>query len=232
MQRCIWQGRLLKINIPEEFILYTPNTPFPKVELALDEPNGLIAIGGDLSSERLICAYQQGIFPWYSENDPVLWYCPNPRMVITPETLHISKSLGKTLRSNQFTIKINSNFKRVIHHCKSIKRKEQDSTWIDKAMVQAYTELHTQGVVQSVEVYQNATLVGGLYGVRMGKVFFGESMFSLVSNASKIAFVHLVQNMGYELVDCQVQNPHLQSLGAFNMSRHAFIQRLDELLLK
>jgi len=232
LQRCIWQGRLLKINIPEAFILYTPNTPFPQVELALEEPNGLIAIGGDLSPNRLISAYQQGIFPWYSENDPVLWYCPNPRMVITPETLHISKSLRKTLRTNQFTLKTNSNFERVIHHCKSIKRKGQDSTWIDKAMVQAYTELHAQGVVQSVEVYQNTELVGGLYGVRMGKVFFGESMFSLVSNASKIAFVHLVQNMGYELVDCQVQNPHLQSLGAFNLPRDAFIQRLDELLLK
>ncbi|CAB5497031.1 Leucyl/phenylalanyl-tRNA--protein transferase [Bathymodiolus thermophilus thioautotrophic gill symbiont] len=223
---------MLKINIPEAFILYTPNTPFPQVELALEEPNGLIAIGGDLSPNRLISAYQQGIFPWYSENDPVLWYCPNPRMVITPETLHISKSLRKTLRTNQFTLKTNSNFERVIHHCKSIKRKGQDSTWIDKAMVQAYTELHAQGVVQSVEVYQNTELVGGLYGVRMGKVFFGESMFSLVSNASKIAFVHLVQNMGYELVDCQVQNPHLQSLGAFNLPRDAFIQRLDELLLK
>ncbi|OJA02983.1 leucyl/phenylalanyl-tRNA--protein transferase, partial [Bathymodiolus thermophilus thioautotrophic gill symbiont] len=117
-----------KINIPEAFILYTPNTPFPQVELALEEPNGLIAIGGDLSPNRLISAYQQGIFPWYSENDPVLWYCPNPRMVITPETLHISKSLRKTLRTNQFTLKTNSNFERVIHHCKSIKRKGQDST--------------------------------------------------------------------------------------------------------
>ncbi|SMN14084.1 Leucyl/phenylalanyl-tRNA--protein transferase [Bathymodiolus heckerae thiotrophic gill symbiont] len=223
---------MLKINLPENFILPSQNTPFPEVELALDEPNGLIAIGGDLSSERLIDAYQRGIFPWYGENEPVMWYCPNPRMVITPEALRISKSLNKVLRSNQFTLKTNHDFEQVIYHCKSIKRKGQNSTWIDERMVRAYTQLYAQGVVQSVEVYQDAKLIGGLYGVRMGKVFFGESMFSLVSNASKIAFVHLVQNMGYDLIDCQVENPHLKSLGAFNIERDAFIQRLDELLLK
>lgn len=218
--------------IPEAFILRTQDTPFADIALALDEPNGLIAIGGDLSSDRLISAYQQGIFPWYSENEPVLWYSPNPRMIITPDALHISKSLDKVLRSNQFEIKINTDFDHVIYHCKSVVRKDQNSTWIDEYMLRAYTELYTQGVVQSVEVYQHSKLVGGLYGVSMGKVFFGESMFSKVSNASKIAFVHLVKNMGYELIDCQVESTHLKSLGAFNIERDVFIQKMQELLLK
>lgn len=221
-----------EILIPEAFMLRTENTPFPNIDLVLDNPNGLIAIGGDLSSKRLIDAYQQGIFPWYSEGEPVLWYCPNPRMVITPEALHISKSLAKTLRSNKFVIKVNTNFEQVIHQCKNSKRKDQDSTWIDDDMVRAYTQLHQQGVVHSVETYQGETLVGGLYGVGMGKVFFGESMFSNVSNASKVAFVHLVQKLGYTLIDCQVESPHLKSLGAFNIERNAFIQRLGDLLLK
>ncbi|SMN00932.1 Leucyl/phenylalanyl-tRNA--protein transferase [uncultured Candidatus Thioglobus sp.] len=211
--------------------MHTLDTPFPDVEQALNEPNGLIAVGGDLSPERLISAYQQGIFPWYGENEPVLWYCPNPRMVITPEALHISKSLDKTLRSNQFEIKINHDFDSVIRHCKNIKRKEQEGTWIDENMLHAYSELYAQGVVKSVAVYQNNKLVGGLYGVSMGKVFFGESMFSLTSNASKIAFVYLLQKLDYELVDCQVENAHLKSLGAFNIERDVFIQQL-KLLLK
>jgi leucyl/phenylalanyl-tRNA--protein transferase len=220
------------IDIPQAFILQSPNTPFPDVSLALDEPNGLIAIGGELSSERLISAYQQGIFPWYGEGEPVLWYCPNPRMIITPDTLHIPKSLKKILSAKQFTVKTNSDFDSVIYHCKSLVRKGQDSTWIDENMVQSYAKLHAQGVVQSVEVYQHSKLVGGLYGVRLGKVFFGESMFSLVSNASKIAFVHLVKNMGYELIDCQVESAHLKSLGAFNITRDVFIKKLQKLLLK
>ncbi|SMN11918.1 Leucyl/phenylalanyl-tRNA--protein transferase [uncultured Candidatus Thioglobus sp.] len=221
----------MSLIIPEEFFLYTQDTPFANVDKALDQLNGLIAVGGELSPQRLISAYQQGIFPWYGENEPVLWYCPNPRMVITPEALHISKNLEKILRSNQFEIKTNCDFDRVIHHCKSIQRKDQDSTWIDENMLQAYTELHTQSIVQSVEVYQNDTLVGGLYGVSMGKVFFGESMFSLVSNASKIAFVYLLQKLDYELVDCQVESAHLKSLGAFNIERDVFIRQL-KLLLK
>ncbi len=221
-----------EIIIPEGFFLHSSATPFPDVGLALSEPNGLIAIGGELSSKRLIDAYQRGIFPWYSDNEPVLWYCPDPRMVITPEALHISKSLSKILRSKQFEIKTNNNFDSVIYHCKSIKRKAQNSTWIDEDMVRAYTQLHTQGVVKSVEVYQDSKLVGGLYGVSMGKVFFGESMFSLVSNASKVAFVHLVKNMGYALIDCQVESAHLKSLGAFNIGRDAFIKKINNLLLK
>lgn len=221
-----------EIAIPEEFILHTHDAIFPDVDLALDESNGLIAIGGDLSSERLIKAYQQGIFPWYGENEIILWYTPNPRMIITPEALHISKSLDKVLRSNQFKVKINQNFEQIIYHCRSIKRKDQDSTWIHQEVVRAYTKLHAQGLVKSVEVYQGAKLVGGLYGVSMGKVFFGESMFSLANNASKVAFVHLVQNMGYILIDCQVESAHLKSMGAFNIERDVFIHRLNKLLLK
>ena len=218
------------ISIPEEFILHSPIIPFPDVELALDEPNGLIAIGGDLSTERLLSAYRQGIFPWYSEGEPVLWYSPNPRMVITKDTLHISKSLQKALRSNRFEVLMNTNFEQVIHQCKNIKRKEQDSTWIDNDMVQAYIQLHHQGHAHSIEVYENSLLVGGLYGVAIGKVFFGESMFSCTSNASKVALVHLLKNTDYQLIDCQVENPHLKSLGAFNIERSAFVQQLGKLL--
>ena len=218
------------INIPEEFILHSPAIPFPDVELALDEPNGLIAIGGDLSTERLLSAYRQGIFPWYSEGEPVLWYSPNPRMVITKDTLHISKSLEKVLRSNRFEVRMNMRFEQVISQCKNIKRKEQDSTWIDNDMVQAYIQLHHQGHAHSIEVYENDHLAGGLYGVAIGKVFFGESMFSCASNASKVALVYLLKNTGYQLIDCQVENPHLKSLGAFNIERSAFVQQLENLL--
>ena len=218
------------INIPEEFILHSPTVPFPDVELALDEPNGLIAIGGDLSTERLLSAYRQGIFPWYSEGEPVLWYSPNPRMVITKDTLHISKSLEKVLRSNRFEVRMNMRFEQVISQCKNIKRKEQDSTWIDNDMVQAYIQLHHQGHAHSIEVYENDHLAGGLYGVAIGKVFFGESMFSCASNASKVALVYLLKNTDYQLIDCQVENPHLKSLGAFNIERSAFVQQLENLL--
>ncbi len=218
------------IEIPEAFFLDTKDTPFPKVESALDEPNGLIAIGGELSTERLLSAYKQGIFPWYSEGEPVLWYSPNPRMVITKDTLHISKSLRKVLNKGQFKVHMNTNFEAVIRQCKSTKRKGQDSTWIDDDMLRAYTELHHQGFARSVEVYENNQLVGGLYGVAIGKVFFGESMFSVVSNASKVAFVYLLNCVDYQLIDCQVENPHLQSLGAFNIKRVTFTKLLEELL--
>ncbi len=218
------------IEIPESFFLSSVNTPFPSVDLALKEPNGLVAVGGELSSNRLVDAYKKGIFPWYGENEPVLWYSPDPRMVITPEKLHVSKSLQKVIKSNKFEIRLNADFDSVIYHCKTIERKDQQGTWIDNEMVSAYTKLHNQGIVHSVEVYQDNQLVGGLYGVSMGEVFFGESMFSLVRDASKVAFVHLLQNMNYKLVDCQVENPHLKSLGAFNIERFSFMQRLEELL--
>jgi len=218
------------IEIPEDFVLTDADTPFCDVECALEEPSGLIAIGGDLSTQRLLDAYKQGIFPWYSEQDPILWYSPNPRMVITPDKLHVSKSLRKTLNSNKFQIKVDTDFDQIIHHCKTVERKDQTGTWIDQDMVCAYTQLFEQGFVRCIGVYQQSSLVGGLYGVSLGGVFFGESMFSLVKDSSKIAFVHLLEQMEYSLIDCQVESPHLNSLGAFNIERHAFIQSLKELL--
>jgi len=218
------------IEIPEDFVLTNTDTPFCDVERALEEPNGLIAIGGDLTTQRLLDAYSRGIFPWYSEQDPILWYSPNPRMVVTPDKLHVSKSLRKTLNSNKFQLKIDTDFEQIIQHCKTVERKDQTGTWIDEDMVSAYTKLFEQGFVRCIGVYQQSRLVGGLYGVSLGSVFFGESMFSLVRDSSKIAFVHLLEQMGYSLVDCQVESPHLNSLGAFNIERHAFIQSLKELL--
>lgn len=218
------------IEIPKDFVLTDVDTPFCDVERALEEPNGLIAIGGDLTTQRLLDAYSRGIFPWYSEQDPILWYCPNPRMVVTPDKLHISKSLRKTLNSSKFQLKVDTDFEQIIHHCKTVQRKDQTGTWIDEDMVFAYTKLFEQGFVRCIGVYQQSKLVGGLYGVSLGSVFFGESMFSLVKDSSKIAFVHLLEQMGYSLIDCQVESPHLNSLGAFNIERHAFIQSLKELL--
>ncbi len=218
------------IKIPQSFVLTDTDTPFPQVELALTDPNGLIGVGGELTTKRLIDAYQQGIFPWYSEGEPVIWYSPNPRMVITPDKLHISKSLQKTLNRQNFEIKVDQNFTQVMSRCRSVVRKDQEGTWIDDEMIKAYSALHLSGLAHSIEVFKGDELVGGLYGVSMGKVFFGESMFSLERDASKIAFVHLLKNMDYDLVDCQVENPHLKSLGAFNIERSAFIKLLKDLL--
>ena len=218
------------IKIPQSFVLTDADTPFPQVELALTDPNGLIGVGGELTTKRLIDAYQQGIFPWYSEGEPVIWYSPNPRMVITPNKLHISKSLQKTLNRQNFEIKVDQNFTQVMSQCRSVIRKDQEGTWIDDEMIKAYSALHLNGLAHSIEVFKGDELVGGLYGVSMGKVFFGESMFSLERDASKIAFVYLLKNMDYDLVDCQVENPHLKSLGAFNIERSAFIKLLKDLL--
>jgi len=214
------------IEIPSHFWLDQPDIPFPDLSLALKEPNGLIAIGGDLSIERLLDAYSKGIFPWYSEGEPILWYSPDPRMVITPEKLHLSKSLRKITHSSRFQVRIDTAFEDVITSCRSVIRSGQAGTWIDAAMVQAYCNLNKEGYAHSYEVYENDKLVGGLYGVALGSVFFGESMFSLVNNASKIAFAYLLQNSHYKLIDCQVENEHLQSLGAFRLPRDLFIQQL------
>ena len=214
------------IEIPSHFWLDQLDTPFPDVSLALKEPNGLIAIGGGLSIERLLDAYSNGIFPWYSEGEPILWYSPDPRMVITPDKFHLSKSLRKITHSSRFEVRINTAFEDVITHCRSVIRPGQADTWIDDAMVQAYCDLNEAGYAHSYEVYEKDKLVGGLYGVALGGVFFGESMFSLVSNASKIAFAYLLQNSHYRLIDCQVENKHLQNLGAFRLPRDLFIQQL------
>ncbi len=214
------------IEIPKSFWLDQHDTPFPDVSLALKNPNGLIGIGGNLSTKRLLKAYSQGIFPWYSDEEPILWYSPDPRMVITPEVFHLSKSLNKIILSKRFDVRINTAFVDVITHCQTINRPGQSATWIGDDMSRAYCELHDSGYANSYEVYEKDKLVGGLYGVALGQVFFGESMFSLVSNASKVAFAFLLQKSHYRLIDCQVENPHLESLGAFKLSRNLFIQQL------
>lgn len=201
---------------------------FPPVEFA--DQNGILAIGGDLSPERLLLAYKSGIFPWYSEGEPIVWYSPDPRMVLFPDRLKISKSMRRILRKGEFNITFNQSFSEVIHHCKSINREGQKGTWITDEMQKAYIELHKLGYAKSVEVWQNKTLVGGLYGIDLGNVFCGESMFSKVNNTSKIAFIALVGKLekeNYNLIDCQVYNDHLASLGAEEISRVKFIEILD-----
>jgi leucyl/phenylalanyl-tRNA--protein transferase len=200
---------------------------FPNVETA--NPDGIIAIGGDLFPERLILAYKSGIFPWYNEGEPIIWYSPDPRMVLYPKKLKISKSMRSILNSGKFKVTFNQNFEEVITNCKMIDRKDQPGTWITDEMQKAYIKLHKIGLAKSVEVWQDDALVGGLYGIDIGHVFCGESMFSKVSNASKTAFIHLVQKCEkeyYKIIDCQVYNEHLASLGAEEISRKEFIRML------
>ncbi|MDA9802011.1 leucyl/phenylalanyl-tRNA--protein transferase [Candidatus Pseudothioglobus singularis] len=212
--------------IPQAFWLKDQDTPFPNIELALENPNGLIAVGGDLSITRLISAYSQGIFPWYGKDEPILWFSPNPRMIITPNSFHQSKSLKKIINSSRFDVLVDTSFNNIIRQCQEVPRFGQSGTWIDDEMVKSYTNLHKEGYAHSYEVFDNGELVGGLYGVALGEVFFGESMFSLVSNASKVAFAFLLQNSHYQLIDCQVENRHLESLGAYNIPRDLFMQQL------
>lgn len=191
------------------------------------DENGLLAIGGDLSTERLLQAYRNGIFPWYNEDEPIQWYCPDPRFVLFPDELIISKSMKTVLQNGSFRFTINKHFKEVIENCKTISRKEQDGTWIHPGIVAAYTKLHEAGFALSAEAWKNDVLVGGLYGVLIGQVFFGESMFSKVSNASKFAFIKLVQYLQKQniaVIDCQVYTPHLESLGAVMIHRNDFIE--------
>jgi leucyl/phenylalanyl-tRNA--protein transferase len=201
---------------------------FPPVHLA--NKDGLLAVGGDLSIERLILAYKSGIFPWYNQGESIIWYSPNPRMVLFPKDLKISKSMKQVIRKGDFKVTYNQNFSAVIYNCKTIYRpSDQGDTWITNEMQQAYINLHKKGIATSVEVWLGDELVGGLYGVDLGTVFCGESMFSKVSNASKIAFIKLVQkleNENYKLIDCQVYNNHLASLGADEISRDKFMTYL------
>lgn len=190
---------------------------------------GILALGGDLKPERLIKAYQNGIFPWYSENEPIIWYCPNPRMVLFLDQLKVSKSMKNILKKNTFKITYNQHFEEVIANCKTIDRNDGLGTWITDDMQQAYIELHKKGIAKSIEVWQNNELVGGLYGIDLGSIFCGESMFSKVSNASKFAFIHLVEKLkkeNYKLLDCQVYNDHLASLGAEEIPRDLFLSIL------
>ena len=203
------------------------NIDFPDIENANED--GVLALGGDLSTERLIHAYKNGIFPWFSEGEPIVWYCPNPRMVLFFEKLKISKSLRKIIKDQEFTITFNQNFEEVIYNCKSIQRTDNLGTWITDEMEEAYVNLHKKGKAKSIEVWQDKQLVGGLYGIDLGTIFCGESMFSKVSNASKVAFVYLVEKLkseDYKLLDCQVYNDHLASLGAEEIPRGQFLNFL------
>ena len=189
-------------------------------------PEGILAIGGDLSPERLLLAYQNGIFPWFNEDEPILWWCPEERMVLFFEDLKISKSMRNIINQKKFNITFNTAFREVITHCKKAFRKGQEGTWITNEMVEAYCKLNNLGIAKSVEVWQDNELVGGLYGIDLGHVFCGESMFSSVSNASKVAFIYLAKQLefaGYRLLDCQVYNDHLASLGCVEIDREDFL---------
>lgn len=200
---------------------------FPKTDTALSEPNGLLAAGGKLTPNWLLTAYRHGIFPWFSEGEPILWWSPAPRTVFFPEKIHISKSLKKKMRQLDYQVKINTAFDQVLDAC-ALPRDGQDGTWITDDMKNAYSEMKKLGHAQSWEFYLNNTLLGGLYGIKIGRVFFGESMFSLYPNASKIALIHLAQSNLYKVIDCQLPTDHLKSLGAKELGREAFEQLLKD----
>jgi leucyl/phenylalanyl-tRNA--protein transferase len=205
------------------------DTHFPDPELT--DAEGLLAIGGDLSPQMLVNAYRIGAFPWFNENDPILWWCPDPRLVLFPKEVKVSKSMKQVLKKGGFTFSINQDFESVIKACSALRVEE--GTWISPEMIDAYVQLHYLGLASSVEVWQNNALVGGLYGVQLGKVFYGESMFSVVSNASKAALIYWCLHClsaGIELIDCQQSTAHLRSMGAKEISRKAFINLLNQLI--
>ncbi|WP_168014968.1 leucyl/phenylalanyl-tRNA--protein transferase [Halomonas salinarum] len=211
---------------------WLPPSPvhFPSLEQALDEPDGLLAAGGSLTPDWLIAAYRRGIFPWFSDGQPILWWSPSPRMVLFPEELRIRRSLAKRLRNAGFTVTWNTAFPSVIEACAAV-RSAEEGTWINEEMREAYIALHSLGYARSVEVWRDGCLVGGLYGVGMGRVFFGESMFSREPDASKVALVHLtrqLQALGGGMIDCQMHTSHLASMGAREIARQEFISYLDQ----
>ena len=206
----------------------SPEIFFPDVETALREPDGLLAVGGDLKPERLLLAYRNGIFPWFGPDQPILWWAPDPRLVLFPEQLRISRSLSRTLRKHRFTVTFDTAFAQVVDEC-AAPRPGQAGTWITPEMQSAYRRMHELGHAHSVECWQHGELVGGLYGIAIGHVFFGESMFTRVADASKVGFVTLVQQLqasGYRLIDCQVHTDHLESLGAMMIPRPDFTRLL------
>jgi len=203
----------------------TENIWFPDVDKA--SPEGLLAVGGDLCVERLLLAYKTGIFPWFGNNEPILWWSPDPRFVLFPKQLKVSKSMRQVMRNQDYEVTVNKNFRAVITECALVKRNGQESTWVTNGMIEAYVNLHHQGYAKSVEVWKDNNLVGGLYGVDLGNgVFCGESMFTKMSNASKVGFISFIQNTNYNLVDCQVYTNHLESLGAQEISRQTFLKYL------
>lgn len=212
--------------------LLQDNDPFPPVAHALCEPNGLLAVGGDLSPARLLDAYRHGIFPWFNKDDPILWWSPDPRMVLFPRELRISHTLGKTMRKRIYAVRTDTAFEQVMRLC-AAPRPGQDGTWIHEAMIDAYVELHRQGYAHSVETWLAGELVGGLYGIAIGRMFYGESMFSRSRDASKIALACLaaqLQRWNFGMIDCQMSTPHLASLGAREIPRKEFLTRMQELI--
>ncbi len=209
------------------YFLSHPDEPFP--DLAEADNDGLLAIGGDLSEKRLLQAYRQGIFPWYNPDEPILWWSPDPRCVIFPSEFKVSKSLKQTIKSGKYRFAFNVNCLEVMEHCRQIKRKRQQGTWITDDIIQAYTNLHQKGFIVSAETYLGDELVGGLYGFKLDRMFCGESMFSYENDASKFALYHLIRffsDKGIEIIDCQIYNPHLESLGARMIPRSTFIEYL------
>lgn len=207
----------------------TADLVFPPPHLAIED--GLLAIGGDLSVERLLLAYRSGIFPWFSEGDPVLWWSPDPRMVLFPKEIHVSRSLQRVLKKGEFEATLDTAFESVIHACAEVRGPKRDGTWITGDMEDAYCALHAAGYAHSVESWKGGKLVGGLYGVSLGSCFFGESMFSHETNASKVAFVRLVQQVqawGFTLIDCQMHTPHLARFGAREVPRKRFLKLLRD----
>jgi leucyl/phenylalanyl-tRNA--protein transferase len=208
------------------------NTPFPTVTSAMREPNGLLAAGGDLMPERMLEAYRNGIFPWFSEGDPILWWSPDPRMVLFPDEFKVSHSLKKTLRRKQYELRTDSSFEQVMRAC-ALPREGQNGTWIQEDIIAAYVRLHHMGLAHSVETWMDGELCGGLYGVSLGRMFYGESMFSHKTDASKIALAHLAAQLNrwqFGMIDCQMNTSHLASLGAREIPRTQFITQLQDLI--
>ncbi len=209
-----------------------PNDPFPEMDRAMREPNGLLAAGADLSPERLLAAYRRGIFPWFGPGEPILWWSPDPRMVLVPDEFKISRSLAKRLRRGDYEVRFDTAFETVMRACAE-PRPGQQGTWIVEEMIQAYGRLHELGYAHSVESWQDGRLVGGLYGMALGRMFFGESMFSRATDASKVALAHLVerlQGLDFGLIDCQMETKHLASMGARPIARQEFVSRAEVLV--
>jgi leucyl/phenylalanyl-tRNA---protein transferase len=220
------------MSIELQWLAKDKNAPFPSVATALDEPNGLLAAGGDLSETRLLNAYRNGIFPWFSEGQPILWWSPNPRMVFKTDAIHLSKKIKRQLKKSHWQIRVDTVFDEVIMQCATLPRKGQGGTWIHPEMIAAYCHLHRQGHAHSVEVFSGEKLIGGIYGVAIGRMFFGESMFSVESGASKVALAGLgkiLHSWSWPLLDAQVENPHLQSMGAVFKPREEFVEELARL---
>ena len=201
--------------------------PFPDTKLALTEPDGLLAVGGNLKPDTLLQAYRQGIFPWYSDDQPILWWSPNPRCVLYPKKLKISRSLKKTLNKKLYEIRIDTAFRQVMQACACSPRKDEAGTWIDNKMLQAYCQLHELGHAHSIECWNNDELVGGLYGIKIEQMFFGESMFSKQTDASKVALEYLCNTIKPKLIDVQVYSEHMESLGAELIGRDKFIEMVN-----